>query len=238
MQNWCLGNGVVLNVGKPMTISYIHKTIRIYWNYKLCNNLLLCSQCVKDLGVMLDYKLYFHHHTDYTFSEGLKMLGLIQYITSFLTRQPLGFAYQTCMAQIWVCICRLELLTLTDLSKLGRVQSKFADLATVDFFFFLDACGNNYEGILDRFNLSTLYSTWQHLDVLFLINVSKNRINCSVDSVRVCIPTRMTDYSTFTVNHNFKVTPSARYFLLLMLFARHWLSIFTQQIVKWKSSCT
>jgi hypothetical protein len=51
-------------------------------NYKLCNNLILRFQYVKDLGVLLEYKLCFHHHIEYIFSQGLKMLRLICHITS------------------------------------------------------------------------------------------------------------------------------------------------------------
>jgi hypothetical protein len=70
-----------------------------------------------------------------------------------------------------------------------------------------------YEGILARLNLSTLYSTWRHLDAIFLINVFKSKISRSslFDSVSIRIPTRLIrDYSTFVVNRNFKISPSAR----------------------------
>jgi hypothetical protein len=43
------------------------------------------SQCVKDLSVLLDCKLYFQKHINYKFSQNLKMLGLIRYITSSLS---------------------------------------------------------------------------------------------------------------------------------------------------------
>jgi hypothetical protein len=48
----------------------------------------------------------------------------------------------------------------------------------------------------------------------FLRNVFKGKISCSsvFDTVSLRIPTRsITDYSTFTVHHNFKVSPSARF---------------------------
>jgi hypothetical protein len=54
MQNWCIENGMILNVGKTTIISFMCKTVSINFNYKLCNNRILHSQCVKDLGVLLD----------------------------------------------------------------------------------------------------------------------------------------------------------------------------------------
>jgi hypothetical protein len=72
MQNWCSECGVILNFGKTMIMSFIRKTIIFNFNYKLCNNLILQSHCVKDHGVLLDCKLCFHRHINYMFSQGLK----------------------------------------------------------------------------------------------------------------------------------------------------------------------
>jgi hypothetical protein len=82
VQNWCFENGMTLTVGKTTIISLTRKTVGFHFNYKLSNNPTLHSQFVKDLGVLLDSKLYFHHHVDYISAQGLKMLGLIRYITS------------------------------------------------------------------------------------------------------------------------------------------------------------
>jgi hypothetical protein len=35
----------------------------------------------KDLGVMVDSKLYFHCHADFVYSQALRALGLIRFIT-------------------------------------------------------------------------------------------------------------------------------------------------------------
>jgi hypothetical protein len=79
VQNWCLDNGMKLNLSKTTIISFARKTNSIYFNYKLCNNPVGRSQCVKDLGVLLDCKLYFHQHINYIFSQSLKMLALIAF---------------------------------------------------------------------------------------------------------------------------------------------------------------
>jgi hypothetical protein len=82
VQNRCLDNDMKLNLSKTTIISFTRKTNSIYCNYKFCNNPMALSQCVKNLGVLLDCKLYFHQHINYIFSKSLKMLGLIRYITS------------------------------------------------------------------------------------------------------------------------------------------------------------
>jgi hypothetical protein len=64
--------GMTLNVGKTSIISFTRKNFGFNFNYKLSNNPILRSQCVKDLGVLLDCKLYFHHHIDHISSQRLK----------------------------------------------------------------------------------------------------------------------------------------------------------------------
>jgi hypothetical protein len=54
VHNWCLANGMKISIGKTTITSFSRKTSSILFNYKLCNNLVSSSQCVKDLGVLLD----------------------------------------------------------------------------------------------------------------------------------------------------------------------------------------
>jgi hypothetical protein len=39
------------------------------------------TDCVQDLGVMLDSKFYFHRNIDYLHSQALKLLRLFRFIT-------------------------------------------------------------------------------------------------------------------------------------------------------------
>jgi hypothetical protein len=87
---------MIINLGKITIISFSRKTNSIYFNYKLCNNLVTRSQFVKDVGVLMDCKLYFHQYIDYILSQGLKMLGLIRYIaSSFFTLESLLVLYSS-----------------------------------------------------------------------------------------------------------------------------------------------
>jgi hypothetical protein len=56
----------ITNIGDCKLLQDIKQT-SIYFDYKLFNNLVSHSQCGKDLGVLLDLKLYFHQHIDYIF---------------------------------------------------------------------------------------------------------------------------------------------------------------------------
>jgi hypothetical protein len=150
VHNWCLGNGMKINLGKTTIISFSHKTNSIYFNYKLCNNLVTCSQCVKDLGVLLDCKLYFHQHTDYILSQGLKILGLIRYITSsFSTLESLLVLYSSLVrSKLEYASVVWNSITSTNSAKLERIQRKFAVVRYTRVF--SNASTSKYEDILDR----------------------------------------------------------------------------------------
>jgi hypothetical protein len=212
VQNWYLVNGMKLNFGKTTIISFTRKTNSIYFNYKLRNNLVSRSQCVKDLGVLLDCKLYFHQHIDYIFSQCLKMSCLIRYITSsFSTLDSLLVLYCTLFrSKLEYASVVWNSITSTDSSKLERIQWKFAALYFTRLF--NGVCYYNCEDIVLGSNLWTLELRRKNLDALSLIDVFIGKILCSsiLDSVSLRLPSRSSDYFTVTANRNFKVSPSAR----------------------------
>jgi hypothetical protein len=136
VQNWCLNNDMKLNLSKTTVICFTRKTNSIYFNYKLCNNPVARSQCVKGFGVLLDCKLYFHQHINYIFSQSLKVLGLIRYITSsFSTLDSLLVLYSTLVrSKIEYASVFWNSITITDSAKLERIQRKFVALCYSRFF--------------------------------------------------------------------------------------------------------
>jgi hypothetical protein len=162
---------------------------------------------------MLDSKLYFHRHVDFIYSQSLRTLELVRYVTyNFssldsllvlcipLTRSKLEYA-----SVVW------NNLSLADSNKIENIQRKFANLCYCRFFQadFL----RNYNSILTSLNFRTLHSRRRHLDALFLINVFKGKINCPsiLDTVGIRVPTRqIREFSTFSVSSALKHSPSAR----------------------------
>jgi hypothetical protein len=71
VQNWCVENGMTPNINKTTIISLTSKTVGFRFNYKLSNNPTLRPQYVKDLGALLDSKLYFHYHVIYIYSQNV-----------------------------------------------------------------------------------------------------------------------------------------------------------------------
>jgi hypothetical protein len=98
--------------------------------YKLGDSCISRTNCVKDLGVFIESKLYCHSHVDYILSQSIKLLGQIRNITfSFSTLDNLLILYFSlvrpkleCASVVWNSI------TSTDAKKLERIQRKFVAL--------------------------------------------------------------------------------------------------------------
>jgi hypothetical protein len=71
VQKWCIENFMKINTLKKDIISFTRKTNSIHYNHFVGNLLIARTDCVKDLGVMLDSKLHFHRHVDYCRAYGV-----------------------------------------------------------------------------------------------------------------------------------------------------------------------
>jgi hypothetical protein len=108
-----------LNTQKNI-ISFTRKTNSIDFHYHLGNAVITCTDFVKDLGVWLDNKRYFHHHANYIFSVASKLLGLINFIAY-------NFSSLSSLLVLYISLVRSKLeyasiawnnLTTTDSNKL------------------------------------------------------------------------------------------------------------------------
>jgi hypothetical protein len=112
---------------KLQVVSLSRKTSELSFNCGLSASGILYTDCIDDLGVLLDSEVYFYHHGDPNlFSYPLKLVGLIQIITCCSSLSSLLMQY------ISLVITKLEyssvvwnFLTNTDSSKLERIQEKF-----------------------------------------------------------------------------------------------------------------
>jgi hypothetical protein len=117
-----------LNIDETPIIAFRRKTISVNCNYSLCDQCIIRTDSIEDLGVILDCKLCFRHHVDYVCSQPLKMLALVRKLTfSFSAIDGLlssYFASVTSKLQyvspVWNDIMA------SDADNLERVQRKFA----------------------------------------------------------------------------------------------------------------
>ena len=54
-----------LNISKTRAISFSRKTNTVRLKYKFGDSYITRADCIKDLGVFIDSKLYFNSHVDY-----------------------------------------------------------------------------------------------------------------------------------------------------------------------------
>jgi hypothetical protein len=121
-----------LSTQKTNVIFFTRKTNSIHFDCHIGSAVITRSDCVKDLGVWLDNKLYFHHHVNYIFSVASKLLGLINLITyNFSSLDSL------LLLVLYISLVRSKLeyasiawnnLTITDSNKLESIQKKFGHL--------------------------------------------------------------------------------------------------------------
>jgi hypothetical protein len=94
IQRWCTANFMNLNISKTRATTFSRKNNTLLLKYKLGDFYITRTDCIKDLGIFIDSKFYFHSHVGYIFSQSIKLLGLIRNITfSFSTLGSLLIFY-------------------------------------------------------------------------------------------------------------------------------------------------
>jgi hypothetical protein len=213
IRDWCAANFMKLNIDKTKVITFSRKTNNFIYRYKLSNHSNITrAYSVKDLGVCLDSKLFFHDHIHFVFSQCIKLLGLIRSAT---------FNYSTleCMFVLYLTLVRSKVeyasvvwnsITSTDANKLERIQQKFTAICFKRFFPQANYC---YDFALELLNLQTLRKRRYHIDALFLTQVFRGSVHCpsSLEIVGLRVPVRRTrDFPIFSVCTTCKNCPSAR----------------------------
>ncbi|PNF18215.1 hypothetical protein B7P43_G17756 [Cryptotermes secundus] len=170
IQGWCIANCMQLNISKTKVISFSRKTNIPIYDYKLCQSSIAQTDSVKDLGVFIDAKLYFHDQVNYIFSHYVKLLGLVHNIT-------FNFSSLDCMFRLYTALVRSKLeyasvvwnsIMSTDANKLEHIQQRFMALC---FNCFYPQVHYNYSLAFEELKLHTLCTTRHRLDALFLIHI-------------------------------------------------------------------
>jgi hypothetical protein len=210
--DWCVANGMKLNIGKTRVISFSRKTNALIYDYRLCLSSITRTHSTKDLGVYMDSKLHFHDHVTYIFSQSARFLWLIRNIT-------FNFSTIESMLMLYFALVRSKLeyasvvwnsITSTDASKLERIQQRFAALC---FYRFRPQVHYTYSLALQELNLHTLCMRRYHLDAAFLAQVYSGSKFCPsiLENVDLRVPARcIRDFALFTVCSSCKNCPSAR----------------------------
>jgi hypothetical protein len=130
VQRWCIENYMKINIFKTNINSFTRKTNSGHFNYFGGDLLIIWTDCIKDLGIMLDSKLHFHCHIAHLHSWALKLLWLIRFITyNFSSLDGLKVLYITLIHSKleYTSVCKNN-LTLANSNKLENIQRKSANL--------------------------------------------------------------------------------------------------------------
>jgi hypothetical protein len=74
---WCDVNKLYLNVRKCKVITFSRAKVQVICDYSLNGQNLERVSLIRDLGVLMDFKLTFSEHVDLTVSKTRQMLGFI-----------------------------------------------------------------------------------------------------------------------------------------------------------------
>ena len=133
---WCISICVKLNVNKTRVISFCRKTNWHGFDCKLCESSITCTDCIRDLGVLMDTKLHFHQQVDNIFSQAIRLLGLIQTVTfSFLSLHNLLMLYCSLVRpKLEYVSVAWNSVTSSDDCKLQCIEQNFLSLCHHHFF--------------------------------------------------------------------------------------------------------
>jgi hypothetical protein len=124
------------NFSNIRVISFTREMKVFNCQYKLGNSFILRTDCIRDLGVHIDSKLYFHHHVDFLFSHGMKLSGLIRTLRfSFSTIDRLLILYFLWLYLNWSNLLLLgTLLQFLTPINFSAYKENLQPFATIGFF--------------------------------------------------------------------------------------------------------
>ena len=108
VSDWAQENQLPLNIKKSMVVSFSRKTNVSIFPYRLCSQVIRKEQVVRDLGVLLDSKLYMTGHVESIISKARRNLGLLKWVC-----RPFQ-SIRTCTVLFKALVrCHLEYATVT-----------------------------------------------------------------------------------------------------------------------------
>lgn len=164
--DWSAKNSMLLNDSKTQLISFTRKHKPITGRYHLQSKPLLFLHSIKDLGILVDEKLLFHHHIASLKSAANKLLGLIKHLT-FHASNPhstLCLFYALIRSKLEYGSELWNNLSSSDITKLQKIQDKLVSYVHSKFGLTLD--------------LQPLEERRQLLDAIFLHKLYNNNLEC------------------------------------------------------------
>lgn len=169
-------NKIKVNVKKCQTITFTRKKTPLLFNYNFNGVMIERVAMVRDLGVLLDNKLLFRNHIDLITSKAYKNLGFV-IRTGKLFSQPesikaLYYAYVRSVLEFASPIWSPQYTIYQD--QIERLQMKFIKYLNYQ----TRNNSRNYSRNCHDFKMLTLYDRRLLLDMGFLFDILRGRVDC------------------------------------------------------------
>lgn len=178
---WCKNNKMILNASKCSSISFSRKHTITEFNYHIGEVTLNRVKSIKDLGVMVDYKLTFNDHISYIVSKASKSLG-------FIFRVAKHFSDIHCLKSLYCSLVRsvLEYAAIVwapfyqnSIQRIESIQRKFLRFALRNLHWRDPLHLPSYIDRCQLIHLNLLSTRRDVCKLLFVSDLIQCRIDCS-----------------------------------------------------------
>lgn len=171
ISEWCMVNGMSLNVKKCVVMSLTHSPNKRTFDYVLNDVILERVAFMKDLGVIIDEKLSFKEHINMITRKSYQMLGFIFRCGKYFSHQSSLLILYNALVRNRLEYCSTVWNPIYDnsINQIERVQKKFTRMFY--FKFNLEQPRPSYDIRLKRLKLHSLESRRLENDEIILFKI-------------------------------------------------------------------
>lgn len=200
LHSWSEKWGLQLNPAKCKVLTLTLRRSPVVATYMIGGVVLERVQVMRDLGIMLDQKLTFGEHVDYTVRKANRALGLLMRTLQNGKRgRPLKSANQRALLSAYFANVR-SILEYGSVVWNGAAESHIKRIERVQEKFLVWLCARchvtevpfSHRDMAVHFGVSTVRARLEQHDIMFVRNVHRHRISSSflIDKFALAVPAR------------------------------------------------
>lgn len=180
LQNWCVLNGLQLNVDKCKVLSFSKKKELLAFPYSLGASTLERVSAFKDLGVMFDAELSFSDHINSIVTSAYKMLGFVVRNTECFTKLSAIKAVYFAFVRSRLEYCSVVWSPFYEVYKhsIESIQRKFLKYLSFKVHGSYPSRGYSNDLLLQEFQVLSMEQRRIVSALRFIVNLINGRIDC------------------------------------------------------------